>query len=95
MEWLKKKLHCTLSGSTNEVYETGSQVADLYVLLSTLLNPIKDSLGDALKDAIHCARVEAFPDLAQEMGLEILTPQNVGMKVSSPCINEEVRRNIR
>ena len=93
MEWLNKKLHCALSGSTKEVYETGSQVADLYVSLSALLNPIKHNLGDALKDAIHCARVEAFPDLAQEMGLEVLSPQDVGKKASNPCINEEVRQH--
>ena len=48
-------------------------------------------MGDSLKKSIHSARVEAFPDLAQEMGLEILSPQDVGRKASSPCTDEGVR----
>lgn len=82
-----------MSGSTKEVYETGSQVADLYLSLSTLADPIEREgcLGNALRDAIYSARLEAFPDLAREMGLEVLSPRDVGKKSSSPCIDEEVR----
>ena len=96
VEWLKSKLCCTLSGSTKEVYETGSQVADLYLSLSTLVDPVNIGAGfdTTLKNAIHSARVEAFPDLAQEMGLEVLSPQDVGEKASSPYTDEEVKRPI-
>ena len=60
--------------------------------LLTLVDPVHDEAGlDAsLKNAIHSARVEGFPDLAQEMGLEVLTPQDVGEKASIPFTDEEV-----
>ncbi|XP_028397501.1 uncharacterized protein LOC114521309 isoform X2 [Dendronephthya gigantea] len=92
VEWLKEKLHCTLSGSSKEVYETGSQVADLYISLSTLINPLKfnESLGVMLSNVIHVAKIEEFPDLAQEMGLEILSPEDVGRKALTPSTDEEV-----
>ena len=32
-DWLKTKLRSILCGSTKEVYETGSQVADLHLML--------------------------------------------------------------
>jgi hypothetical protein len=61
--------------------------------LSTLVDPVneRDSLGNTLKNTIHSATVEAFPDLAQEMGLEVLSPQDVSRKASSPCTDEGVR----
>lgn len=91
--WFRTKLNCTLSGSTKEVYETGSQVADLYVLLATFLKPntFLCSIGSALSTTVHSATSEEFPDLAKEMGLEILSSENVGTKVSRPCIDEGVK----
>ena len=87
---MKKNLCCTLSGSTKEVYETGSQVADLFITLSTLLRAGDNCLGDHLKVSINSARVELFPDLALEMGLEILSPEVVEGKISMLNADEGV-----
>ena len=77
-EWLKTKLRCTLSGSTKEVYETGSQVADLHLMLSTMLPSVAaGTCGTQLREAVDRACAEGFPDLAREMGLEVLNPGNV------------------
>lgn len=91
--WFRTKLNCTLSGSTKEVYETGSQVADLYILLATFLKPstFLCSIGSALSNTVHSATSEEFPDLAKEMGLENLSREDIGTNVSRPCIDEEVR----
>ena len=48
-------------------------------------------MGGRLSNVIHFAKAEAFPDLAQEMGLEILSPEDVGRKASTPSTDEEVK----
>ena len=45
-----------------------------------------------LVKSIESARTEAFPDLANEMGLEVLFPQNVSRKMSTACIDEGVSK---
>eukprot|EP00118_Oscarella_pearsei_P018862 m.196301 g.196301 ORF g.196301 m.196301 type:complete len:1257 (+) comp39530_c0_seq50:134-3904(+) len=71
-KWIQDRLSCTLSGSENEVYETGSQAADAYVALTSLLgNPATSSLQN-LEEVVSDARRHAFPDLALEMGLKVM-----------------------
>ena len=77
-DWLKTKLHSILCGSTKEVYETGSQVADLHLMLSTMIPSITSgTCGARLRDAVNRACSEGFPDLAREMGLGCLGSDNV------------------
>ena len=91
-DWLKNKLQCILSGSTKEVYETGSQVADLHLMLSTML-PSSDAetCGTRLRSAVLRACLEGFPDLAREMGLEVLDPDSVRERLSREGREDEVR----
>ena len=91
-DWLRNKLQCILSGSTREVYETGSQVADLHLMLSTML-PSSDAetCGTRLRTAVLRACEEGFPDLAREMGLEVLDPDSVRERLSREGREDEVR----
>lgn len=91
-DWLRNKLQCIISGSTREVYETGSQVADLHLMLSTML-PSSDAetCGTRLRTAVLRACYEGFPDLAREMGLEVLDPISVRERLSREGREDEVR----
>ena len=90
-DWLKTKLKCILSGSTKEVYETGSQVADLHLMLSTMpCGAVTGTCGTLLKDAVDRACSEGFPDLAREMGLEVLSADKVDDKISREGKEDQV-----
>ena len=91
--WLKTKCSCLLSGSVKEVYETGSQVADLHLMLSTLLPP-----GDhgscvslMLKESVRSACAKSFPDLAREMGLVLLGGEDIDSKLINTSKDDKVR----
>lgn len=90
-DWLKTKLYSILCGSTKEVYETGSQVADLHLMLSTMIsNKTTGTCGTRLKDAVHRACFEGFPDLAREMGLGFLGRDNVDGRLSTEGREDQV-----
>ena len=90
-DWLKTKLHSFLCGSTKEVYETGSQVADLHLMLSTMIPSIPSgTCGTRLRDAVNRASTEGFPDLAREMGLGFLGSDNVDDRLLTEGIDDEV-----
>ena len=74
------------------MYETGSQVADLHLMLSTML-PSSDAenCGTRLRSAVLRACLEGFPDLAREMGLEVLVPDSVRERLSREGREDEVR----
>ncbi|XP_032238993.2 uncharacterized protein LOC5513554 isoform X2 [Nematostella vectensis] len=78
--WLKTKLRCVLSGSCKEVYETGSQVCDLYLLLAAMMPSVTvGSCGWQLKEAVGQACAEEYPDLAREMGLQLMDPEQINL----------------
>ncbi|XP_065058090.1 uncharacterized protein LOC135685920 [Rhopilema esculentum] len=87
--WYKKHLNCILSGSTKEVYETGSQVADLYLLLSVLKNQNK-GLKSSFEIAIRRAVDTDWPDLAKEMGLTIMDMKYVENAVKISATEDRV-----
>lgn len=90
-DWLKTRLHSVLCGSTKEVYETGSQVADLYLMLSTMIPSITTgTCGTRLRHAVNRACSEGFPDLAREMGLGFLGSDNVDERLSTEGKEDEV-----
>ena len=90
-DWLKTKLRSILCGSTKEVYETGSQVADLHLMLSTMIPSITTgTCGTRLRDAVNKASTEGFPDLAREMGLGFLGSDNVDDRLSTEGKEDEV-----
>eukprot|EP00794_Sanderia_malayensis_P007134 gene7134-7939_t len=84
--WYKNNLNCLLSGSTREVYETGSQTADLYLVLSTFCN--KNTTGFSVQQsfskAINRATTRDWPDLANEMGLTIFDAEKADEAVKVP-----------
>ncbi|KAK3699893.1 hypothetical protein QZH41_016548 [Actinostola sp. cb2023] len=93
--WFKNKLKCRLTGSVREVYETGSQVCDLHILLTAILSPpiaplLVGSCGERLQKAICNAQTESFPDLALEMGLEILDDKAVDTKLLTPGTDDKL-----
>ena len=93
-DWLKTKLQCILCGSTKEVYETGSQVADLHLMLSTALpSSTAGTCGTQLREAVYRACVEGFPDLAREMGLEVLDPDTVDDRLSREGTEDQVQES--
>ena len=90
--WYQKHLKCILSGSTNEVYETGSQVADLYFVLSIFCLPqtkIK-SLVQCFESAFHRASEIDWPDLAKEMGLTTLDAEKIAEAIKLPEKDDKV-----
>ena len=89
--WLKSKLRCILSGSVKEVYETGSQVADLHLMLSTLLQQEDHrSCARMLEESVRYACIKSFPDLAREMGLVLLTTDNIDSNLNTANREEKV-----
>ena len=82
-------MNCILSGSTKEVYETGSQVADLYLLLSVLKNQNK-GLKSSFEMAIRRAVDTDWPDLAKEMGLTIVDMKYVENAVKISATEDRV-----
>ena len=89
--WLKTKLHSILCGSTKEVYETGSQVADLHLMLSAMIPSISTgTCGTRLRDAVNRACSEEFPDLAREMGMGFLGSENVDERLLTEGKEDEV-----
>ena len=82
-------MNCILSGSTKEVYETGSQVADLYLLLSVLKNQNK-GLKSSFEMAIRRAVDTDWPDLAKEMGLTIVDMKYVENTVKISATEDRV-----
>ncbi|XP_022800692.1 uncharacterized protein LOC111338453 [Stylophora pistillata] len=90
-DWLKTRLRSILCGSTKEVYETGSQVADLHLMLSTMVcNKTTGTCGTRLKDTVNRACAEGFPDLAREMGLGFLGRDNVEERLSTEGKEDQV-----
>lgn len=90
-DWLKTKLRSILCGSTKEVYETGSQVADLHLMLSTMVcRKTTGTCGTRLKDTVNRACAEGFPDLAREMGLGFLGCDNVEERLSKEGKEDQV-----
>lgn len=90
-DWFKTKLRSSLCGSTKEVYETGSQVADLHLMLSTMIPSIPTgTCGTRLRVAVNRACSEGFPDLAMEMGLGFLGSDNVDEKLLTEGKEDEV-----
>ena len=90
-DWLKTKLRSILCGSTREVYETGSQVADLHLMLSTMIPSVTTgTCGTRLRDAVNRACSERFPDLAREMGLGFLGSDNVDDRLLTEGKEDEV-----
>lgn len=90
-DWLKTKLRSILCGSTKEVYETGSQVADLHLMLSTMVcRKTTGTCGTRLKDTVNRACAEGFPDLAREMGLGFLGCDNVEERLSTESKEDQV-----
>ena len=81
-----------LSGSKREVYETGSQVADLHLMLSATQPPVQDGTwGEQFKRAVLTASSESFPDLAREMGVEVVRPKEISTKLATPETDDKVR----
>ena len=94
--WLKSRLRCTLCGSTKEVYETGSQVADLYLMLSTLLSSgTAGTCGALFRAVVQRACAEEFPDLAREMGLEVVHPNAIDDRLLSACQEDQVKTIVK
>ena len=67
-------------------------MADLHLMLSTMLPSITSSTtcGTRLRDAVDRACVEGFPDLAREMGLEVLDPDTVNDRLSMEGKDDQV-----
>ena len=61
-------MKCLLSGSAKEIYETGSQTADLFLLSKALFSD-NESLVVSFMQAFTDAAYRSFPDLVLEMGL--------------------------
>ena len=80
-----------MSGSLKEVYETGSQVADLHLVLSAML-PQSDhgTCAKRLADSVRSARDKAFPDLAREMGLVLLSGDDVDNRLTNEGREDKV-----
>lgn len=83
-------MRCSLSGSTKEVYETGSQITDLYLISSVYLNQKEGSLRDFFNAAISRAVEVDWPDLANEMGLTIVDANYVNEAVNMPAEEDKV-----
>lgn len=81
-------MNCILSGSAKEVYETGSQTADLYLILNTMFSvePIDVSFKDILKKAT----MELFPDLCKEMGLCTIEHDLIGRMLENSVKDDKV-----
>ncbi|XP_065834926.1 aminopeptidase O-like isoform X2 [Oscarella lobularis] len=93
-QWIRRHLTCVVSGSVKEVYETGSQAADVHLALASLLGTSSStsSLSNIrnLKDVVEEARQRSFPDLAEEMGLRIMKPDKLEEELEQESINDEV-----
>jgi aminopeptidase O len=89
--WISNVLQCTVSGSTREVYETGSQVADLHIAVVQLFgNKDIQSNMPLLKETISRIKSHSFPDLANEMGLKMLLPENLTQELKIEPIEDQV-----
>jgi len=93
--WLKTRLKCLITGSVREVYETGSQVCDLYIVLNSILTSPQETAAietcrERLKKAVFYAKSENFPDLAREMGLEVLDGNIAEAKVQQQGRDDQV-----
>eukprot|EP00111_Clytia_hemisphaerica_P016524 TCONS_00048996-protein len=67
--WLNEKLECILSGSAKEVYETGSQTADLYLVSKVMSSSNSSKMRDVYLRTFKEVSYSLFPDLVREMGL--------------------------
>ena len=66
-------------------------MADLHLMLSTMLPSVTaGTCGTQLRHAVHRACVEGFPDLAREMGLVVLGPDNVDEMLSREGKEDQV-----
>lgn len=79
---------CILSGSAKEVYETGSQTADLFLMLNSMLS--NSSLSLQYKQVLHTACYVTFPDLALEMGLCTAACDVVDSMMENPDREDQV-----
>ena len=90
--WFKTKLKCVLSGSAKEVYETGSQSADLYLVSKVMLSLDQSCrMREKYKKALHEASYWMFPDLVLEMGLCCVDPGIVHLMLKDPDQDDQVR----
>ena len=82
-EWYQSDLSVVLSGSAKEIYETGSQVVDLYLVMKTIL-----SSGTGIRERYRCILQTLFeeelPDLTREMGLTMVESDLVEIMVEEP-----------
>ena len=67
--WLNDTLNCVLSGSAKEVYETGSQTADLYLVSKVMSSRDSSSMKEVYLKTFKEVSYSLFPDLVREMGL--------------------------
>lgn len=88
--WLKTSLTCILSGSAKEVYETGSQTADLFLMLNSMLS--NSNLSLQYKQVLHTACYVTFPDLALEMGLCTAACDVVDSMMENPDREDQVTK---
>ena len=67
-------------------------MADLYLMLSTLCTERDDddSLRKLFQQSINRAAEEDFPDLAKEMGLMKLDPNDIENKIVQPAQEDKV-----
>ena len=72
------------------MYETGSQVADLYLILSIFVNQSHGSLEACFSSAIEKALEIDWPDLANEMGLTIANADYVEMAIKNQAVEDKV-----
>ena len=91
--WYATDLKCIVSGSAKEVYETGSQTADLFFVLNTILLPTNLQLQ--FITVFQEASLNLFPDLVKEMGLTMAGPMNcnvVEAKLKDPDREDNVTK---
>jgi hypothetical protein len=79
--WIRNgTLRTDVAGAANEVYYTGSQTADVFVVAAAVAKALeKESAalrGHMLPKIILAAQAEFFPGLAEEMGLCVLAPRS-------------------
>ena len=72
------------------MYETGSQVADLYLILSVFVNQNHGSLGACFDAAVRKALESDWTDLANEMGLTLVNTDCVEESIKMQAVEDKV-----